>query len=67
MKVGSMKTHKISSSEYIGYIDYTSSSKISLPEDSSNRDNLSNIIKDHILIYDKYISEDNILIDKILP
>jgi len=59
-----MKTHKISSSEYIGYLDYTSSSKISLPEDSSNKDNLSNIIKDHVLVYDKYIVEDTISIDK---
>lgn len=64
MKDGSMKTHKISSSEYIGYLDYTSSSKISLPEDSSNKDNLSNIIKDHVLVYDKYIVEDTISIDK---
>ncbi len=58
-----MKTHKISSSEYIGYLDFTSSSKISLPEDSSNRDNLANIIKNHVLVYDKYIVEEKISID----
>jgi len=53
-----MKTFKYSSSNYVGYLNYTSSSKISIPEDSSNKDNLSNIIKNHFLMYDNFICEE---------
>lgn len=55
---GNMKTFKITSSDYIGYLDYSSSLKISLPEDSTNKDNFSNIMKNFVLLFDQYVYEE---------
>jgi hypothetical protein len=53
-----MKTFQHSSSNYINYLDHTSSSKISIPEDSSSKDNLSNVIKNHFLLYENIVQEE---------
>jgi hypothetical protein len=43
------------SSEYIVYLDHTSTSQIGAPDSSATKDSLSNILKNNVLLYDEII------------
>lgn len=50
--------YKSSTSQFINYLNYTNSSKIQPVEDSSDKTSISNILKNNILISEKYIREE---------